>query len=661
MKFIQGLEEFRINQWMLWVLILSVMSLHPVHAQTESEEELLESYGKEHAAGLLEEMQELRENPIDINRAGVEELQRIPFITQVLIHSIIRQRKEKGSFRSLQDFRSRLHIEPELWLKIKPYISIKKNRFRDISLQVRSRFQRNYSNQIDYNSLYPGSAWKMYQRIKVYQEDIFTGGLLIEKDAGETQLIDHLAGFIEFNNVYKNIRLLFGNYYLKSGQGLIAWSPYGFSKGAYPVYSVKKNASGFRGYTSTDENNYLTGGAADITLGAFRFLLFASGTRLDASFNEDGTVKSFPTSGYHRTEYEKKSKQRVTEGLGGIRATVTTKYGEVGASYLTIRYSHTVKKNSGEKNLFSFTGHRNFLAGLDFDLCFDRCNVFGEIAGCGTNSTALLTGCVFDVHRVRGVLIYRNFSPRFYNPHGQGFGSSSVRNETGINVGLSVKIYKYKINMMFDFYTRPWRSYFTPVPVSGDDLYLWITRRIIKQVKMKCIFKFKRKEDYDTYTLLNGIPSEILKTQHQNSIQLDILSKFHQIKLKSRIALNHIYDTYIQEEWGYKHTNETGFLFFQDMDFASLDPLHIRFRWVRFKTDSYVSRIYEFENDLPGSFSIPFLYGEGYRWYVITQIKIKKHLEVTVKYRETRMSKSSVIDEGREVKRYLGLQADLKF
>ncbi len=660
---IKGSKLIQYNQCLLWVLMLHFIVANPVQAQTEFEEELLESYGEKQWLELLEELQDLRKNPININKAGIEDLGRIPFLTQVFIIRIIKEREKRDLFTSLQDFRNRLSIDKEMWLRIKPYLCIG-TKYEDFSLNIRSRFQRSYSNLIKYDDLYPGSVWKIYQRIRFSQKDVFKSALLMEKDAGETDLIDHLVGFIEIKNVYNNIKLVVGNFYLKSGQGLVMWSPYGFSKGVYPVTLVKKNTSEIKGYKSTDENNFLTGGAADANFGIFHLMLFGSGSLLDASLNCDGTISSFPTSGYHRTESEKKRKDNVTENLIGIRADIKTTYGKIGGTSFLTKYSHPIRGDLEDKNLFSFTGSRNYIIGLDFDLCFNRFNFFGEIAGCRTNSIALIIGCIYDIDRIKGVIIYRNFSPRFYNPHGHGFSSYSIRNERGINIGLSTIIHNYKIDIMFDFYNKPWRTFTTPVPVRGDDLYIWINRRINTHFKIKCKLKFRRKEDFDTYTSWDGIPSEILKIQRQTSVRLEILSKFQQIKFKTRVELNHVYDTNIEKKWGYVSTNEIGSMFFQDIDFRYFSYLNIRFRWIWFKTDSYQSRIYEFENDLPGSFNIPFLYGDGYRWYIIAQISIKKHFTINIKYRETEMKESNSYSqngEWGEKRRYIGLQADVSF
>ncbi len=659
----QGWKIINISQCLLWVLMLNLMNLNLLQAQTEYEEELLESLGEKESLELLEELQELRENPVNINQAGIKELGKIPFLTQLFMQRIIKEREEKGFFSSLNDFKQRLQITEEIWNRIHPYLDIKEKRFENLSLEVRSRFQRNYSTRIHYQDLYPGSVWRMYQRIRISQKDVFNSALLIEKDPGETDPADHLVGFIEFENICHSMQLLLGTYYIKAGQGIVLWSPYGFSKGVYPVSAMKKRPSDIQGYKSTDENNFLTGAAVAFNHPTFHLLLFGSGTRLDASLNMDGTIKSFPVSGYHRTAYEKETKETVTEHLVGLRTEVTLIPGSMGITSLFTEYSHPVQRDLGNKNLFSFRGSRNYLYSLDFDLYCNRFNLFGEIAVGKNRSTAFITGCIYDVDRIKGVVIYRNFSPRFYSPHGQGFISSSVNNERGINFGFATRISKYTLNIMFDFYNRPWRTYTIPVPIRGNDLYVWITRRINSHFKIKCKIKFKSKEDVDSYITGEGISTHILKTSKQESGRLEVLSKFRQLQLTTRVELSHVYNTDMEREWGYQARDEFGFLFYQDVDVPCFPFLQVRSRWIGFKTSGYESRIYEFENDLPGSFTIPFLYGKGIRWYIIAQLNIKKHITFNVKYRETRLKQYNNYGNSadRERKRYLGLQADVSF
>jgi hypothetical protein len=55
---------------------------------------------------------------------------------------------------------------------------------------------------------------------------------------------------------------------------------------------------------------------------------------------------------------------------------------------------------------------------------------------------------------------------------------------------------------------------------------------------------------------------------------------------------------------------------------------------VLFKTDSYNSRVYQFENDVPGVLSNPPLYGEGIKWYIFFRYKTDYGISVSAKYSE---------------------------
>jgi hypothetical protein len=57
-------------------------------------------------------------------------------------------------------------------------------------------------------------------------------------------------------------------------------------------------------------------------------------------------------------------------------------------------------------------------------------------------------------------------------------------------------------------------------------------------------------------------------------------------------------------------------------------------RIIFFKTDSYNSAIYEFENDLTGTYSITGLNGQGIRWYCLMKYKLFETLKLSLKYSE---------------------------
>ena len=61
--------------------------------------------------------------------------------------------------------------------------------------------------------------------------------------------------------------------------------------------------------------------------------------------------------------------------------------------------------------------------------------------------------------------------------------------------------------------------------------------------------------------------------------------------------------------------------------------LNIRARFSSFINDDYDSRIYEFENDIPGTFSNYALSGKGTKWYLLIRLNIFDNLRFWIKYR----------------------------
>ena len=64
-------------------------------------------------------------------------------------------------------------------------------------------------------------------------------------------------------------------------------------------------------------------------------------------------------------------------------------------------------------------------------------------------------------------------------------------------------------------------------------------------------------------------------------------------------------------------------------------PLTIQARLAVFETDSYDSSIYEFEDEVPGAYANPALYGRGMRWYCILRYQVFSKMYVAAKYAQT--------------------------
>jgi hypothetical protein len=78
--------------------------------------------------------------------------------------------------------------------------------------------------------------------------------------------------------------------------------------------------------------------------------------------------------------------------------------------------------------------------------------------------------------------------------------------------------------------------------------------------------------------------------------------------------------------------------------------LSISGRVVLFHSDGYDSRLYEYEPDMEGAYSMPPLYGHGRRWMILVQYAPARRFRLSAKYSATEMMRGA---------RYVG--ADLAF
>ncbi len=90
-----------------------------------------------------------------------------------------------------------------------------------------------------------------------------------------------------------------------------------------------------------------------------------------------------------------------------------------------------------------------------------------------------------------------------------------------------------------------------------------------------------------------------------------------------------------------------GYLIYQDATYKRMgSKISFALRYALFDTKSYESRIYAYENDIPGSWSIPAYYNKGNRVYAMLSYNITRHIELWLRWSQTYYSNQSVISEG---------------
>ena len=107
-----------------------------------------------------------------------------------------------------------------------------------------------------------------------------------------------------------------------------------------------------------------------------------------------------------------------------------------------------------------------------------------------------------------------------------------------------------------------------------------------------------------------------------------IYSVSNRIRLRGRFE----YNSFRISQPGRK---ENGYLIFQDIRYSPTDNFNLYGRIIFFKTDSFNSAIYEYENNLTGVLTNIALFGQGIRWYLLMRFRPIRLITLSVKYAET--------------------------
>ncbi|MCC6865119.1 MAG: helix-hairpin-helix domain-containing protein [Ignavibacteria bacterium] len=643
---------------------------------------------------LLEQIENLKQNPIELNSASTDDLQKIPYLDAILALKIVEYRIKNSKFLSIAELRYVDGIDEDLYEKINKFVYVKsakldfikdefgivkklreskKSGWSNFGFELRSRFSNDLQPSRGYlpPEKYLGPRPKFYNRlIAKYSAGKFnfTGSLLTEKDAGELNWADHLGGFIEMKSSTLLNQVIAGDYTLEFGQGITLWSSYSFSKSSDAVSGIKKNGDDIDSYNSVNEVQYFRGVAEKLkqstSFGDFSLYGFYSNNSIDASIDTVlNQLSSGYIDGYHRTESENNRKNSGKERLYGGRILYESKF--LGTTKLGLTYYDSKYDKPFEyKGLYKFSGSSSNALGVDYDIVIKNMNIFGEWARSYTDIVGGVTGVKFLFFKLADLIfMVRNYPKNFIMLHSYGFGeqSGTSQNEFGIYSGIKFKIGKLAvINAYYDQYKFPYETFFNPVPTEGRDFMTFSEWNVTRNLKLFAKYKNETKEDVITITEPNGFETDKIynRTQTNYRLQFDY-NIFRTFRVRSRFE-------YVFVDYQGFRTSEKGLVFFSDFRVTPLKNLLIDGRFIVFQTDSYDSRLYEYENELNGVVSNQGLYGKGRRWYLMVKYKPFSYLELSAKYAETIIEGALSTGSGNDeimgdLKNRFSLQLDIKF
>lgn len=645
--------------FLIIVIFLFNLGLFTI-AQTDSSylktEDLIESVIEDALeetdnSDLFDSFEHLIANPIDINTADITELLRIPFIDVNSANLIIAHRKKFGSYFSINELYSIRDIPKEVTDKIVPFVTLTRKQFiqepskqvvsvkrfiDEIKVELRTRTIQDFQERKGFaDNKYAGSNTKMYNRLLVKQGSNYQLGILAEKDAGETSLND----FTSFHLLVKDISLLktlaLGDYILEFGQGVALWGTYDVTKSTDAIYPAKKNARGIRAYTSSTEVEFLRGGATAIEYNDFKLSAFYSYNYFDANIDTiSNIITSRPIDGFHRTAGELFRKDLGLEKLfgGALEYKIANR---IKLGYLA--YQAEINFPIEPTTTYGISGDSFFYNSAFYDAVFSNINLFGEFSYDGT-SVASINGLNISVSRNFSlVTAFRNYPKNYVNYKGSGFGerAGATSNETGFYTGFRWRTEIGLLNFYYDQFKYPYRTFTDVSPSQGDEFLAELSSKPYRSAETKIRYKYENKEVTQTIDDLKQLTKRL-----RQSIRAEVaFYPVKSIRLKTRVEYNYFRINHLNQK-------EDGTLLFQDIRYTPTNNLNIYGRVIFFRTDSFNSAIYEYENDLTGVLTNLAMYGEGMRWYFVLRYRPIKLFTLSLKYSETFKPKEKTLSSG---------------
>jgi len=613
---------------------------------------------------LYEDLLLLEEDPININSATMEDLQRLRFLTEFQARNLISYIRQHGPILSLFELQLIEGLDEKTIRMLLPFIlleeaqppkqeplfgSIKKGKHQlilraDQILEEKKGYASisDSAYEANPNSRYLGSPLKGVLRYRYHYKDRIYWGVTAEKDAGEEffsgsnkQGFDFYSGHLLVNDIGKIKTLAFGDYHLRFGQGLTLWSGISYGKTPY-VLSIKKRQYGITKYSSTEENRFLRGVGTTISLKDLEISAFYSRKKIDANIHYLDTlhddienVTSFQVTGYHSIPSEIEDEDAIDESIAGGNISYGRDKFHVGLTLVNYHFDATLMPDERPYNQFDFRGKNNTNIGFDYQVGWNRINLFGEVSHSLGHGIAYLNGVLLNPHSLISLsLLYRDYQKDYYPFYSQAISENSTnKNERGLYLGTEIRPLKHlKVSAYFDAFWFPWLKYNVDAPSQGTDYMVRFDYNPTETLELFISLKEEskpRNKSGELPSLNEVVDTRLTKFRFQLGYWVS-----SNLQLRSRIELTRFR---LDDD-----PLEKGYLVFQDILFRPEElPVSISFRYAMFDTDSWDTRIYAYEHDLLYAFSIPALHQNGMRAYLLVKYSPLKYMDLWIRLAQT--------------------------
>ncbi|HET7732758.1 MAG TPA: helix-hairpin-helix domain-containing protein, partial [Paludibacter sp.] len=357
----------------------------------------------------FEDLMFCAQNPINLNQATREQLEKLPFLSDIQIENIVSYVYESGSMQTIYELQLVEGLDMTDIRRMLPFVNVgeaidqaRKIYWQDLlkygKNELYFRLDKGLETKEGYQFLpeedpksaeansnnYLGNSFYHSLRYKFHFKDRIQFGFTAEKDAGEQfwgtthKGYDFYSAHAQLNNFGKFKTIVVGDFRANFGQGLVLHPEFGMGKSSY-VLNVMPHNPGLKKFSSTDESNFFRGGGATVRLGKFDLSAFYSNKMIDGD-TLNGTFATIIKTGYHRTLAELSKKHTVNQQILGGNATYTFSNFQLGFTAVHTQLDNRLEPDKTVYNHFYFAGDKQTTAGFHYRMRLKKLNIFGETA-----------------------------------------------------------------------------------------------------------------------------------------------------------------------------------------------------------------------------------------------------------------------------------------
>lgn len=584
-----------------------------------------------------ERLTELANNPVQLNNASREALENIPILNEEQVENLSYYLYRYGPMVSLSELLLVEGMDARTMRWLKPFVCLGTSEESPVeypplkkallygkqelrwSMGSSIQQKQGFSGEADSTSRYVGDPIHAILRYGFDYKDRLQWGVVLEKDPGETWWnaqkggVDYVSAHLLIKDTKRRNTLILGDYKVRYGQGLVCGSSFSLGKntsGTVPELTGSLLSRHF----SSSETNYFRGVAFRLTLKPYikekgclfgmELSTFLSSKKLDSTVG-NGSFTSISNTGLHRTLKEVENQKQLNQTVIGSHLQLRWTNLTIGISSLGWLFDASAQESTESWKVFNITGKKGGNASADFRTIWKGLLVFGEFALDQNGHTAMLAGLTFKPHpRMNVSILARKYEPQYQGLFSNAFSEGSTsKNEEGLYTATDFQLAKrIRLSGYVDVFRFPWLGYAVSTPSWGQDAAAELNMTVGRNGVVKLLIKSKSKEKCSSS---ENLPTNPIQSDLKNQMRLQVAQKHGLWTMKSILYAN---------TYRFTKNRSKGYAVAQDFGFEPTGKKYsMVFHTVLFNTQGWENKIYLWEKDLPGAFSMPMLYGEGFR------------------------------------------------